>query len=185
MIQPSRTRENGRSLAGRTTLLLLAVSLAGLSVSCGPPAAERDPGPEDDIRSGDGTNERGDSVGPERGVDIRRLVNDPEELYGERVTVSATVARVVQPRAFTLVSDEPESDEEPVEDRAVLVVSGEPVASGLSEEQSVRVSGEVRPFKLQEIEQQLGTELRDSLRASYGGETPAILADSVSSLQGG
>lgn len=164
---------------------MLASSLTGLAVSCGPPAAERDPGPEDDIRSADNKNEQGDSAGPERAVDIRRLTNEPGELYGERVTVSATIARVVQPRAFTIVSDEPASDEEPIEDDAVLVVSSEPVASGLSEEESVRVSGEVRPFKLQEIEQQLGTELRDSLRASYGGETPAIVADSVSGLRGG
>lgn len=157
---------------------LLAALVAGLAVSCGPPAAERDPGPEDDIGSVGQTSEQDDSAGPERRVSFRQLSNNGEEFHDERVTVSATVARVVQPEAFTLVSDEPEDDEEPVEDEAVLVVSSEPVASGLSEEQSVRVEGEVRPFDLQEVEDELGVDLRGGLRADYGGR-PTIVADTV------
>lgn len=162
-------------------LLSLAplVALVVLAASCGPSALDRDPGPEDDINSSSEAGEQGGSVESEEGVSLRQLVDNPQDFYGERVTVSATVARVVQPRAFTLVSDEPASDEEPVEDAAVLVVGSEPVASGLSEEQSVRVTGKVRPFRLQAVERELGVELRDSLRASYGGETPAIVASAV------
>lgn len=171
-------RKPNASVTG-TLSLLLVLAVAGLAASCGPPAAERDPGPQDDIESAAETSEQGDSAGSEREVSIRQLVNDPEEFYGERVTVSATVARVAQPEVFTMVSDEPEGDEEPVEDDAVLVVGSEPVASSLSEEQSVRVTGRVRPFDVQEVERKIGIDLQGSLRADYGGETPAILAERV------
>lgn len=180
------SRESLNSLArpvpSRALALLVVLAVAGAAISCGPPAAERDPGPEDDIGSVTETEERGDSAGSEQEVSFRRLSNNPQEFYGERVTVSATVARVAQPEVFTLVSDEPESDEEPVEDEAVLVVGSEPVASGLSEEQSVRVTGRVRAFQVQEVERKLGIDLQGSLRADYGGERPAILAETVRGL---
>lgn len=176
-----RTRGSNKS-ATRVLSLLLMLAVAGAAVSCGPPAAERDPGPQDDIGPASNNDERDDSAGSEQGVTIRELADSPEEFYGERVTVSATVARVAQPEVFTLVSDEPETDEEPVEDGAVLVVGSEPIASGLAEEQSVRVTGRVREFRVEEVEQKLGIDLQGSLRADYSGEAPAILAESVSGI---
>lgn len=168
--------------ATRILSLLLMLAVAGVAVSCGPPAAERDPGPQDDIGPASNNDEQDDSAGSEQEVSIRELADSPEEFYGERVTVSATVARVAQPEVFTLASDEPETDEEPVEDEAVLVVGSEPIASGLSEEQSVRVTGRVREFQVEEVERELGIDLQGSLRADYGGEAPAILAESVSGI---
>jgi hypothetical protein len=182
VIHEEQRGRNHRKRRWRIGASVAVIALLGFATSCGPPGAERDPGPEDDINTGSEANEQGDSAGSERETSIRQLVENPEEFYGERVTVSATVARVVQPKAFTLVSDEPESDEEPVEDQAVLVVSGGSVASGLSEEQSVRVQGKVRPFKLKDVERELGVDLRDSLRADYAGETPAILAAEVRAI---
>lgn len=165
----------------RSGALLALAAVALFLASCEATSVGRDPGPQDDI--GEQAEDAGEpgSTGSESGVGFAELTDNPDEFYGETVTVSATVARVIEEQAFSIVSDEPPGDEEPVEDEAVLVVSERGAHERLYEEETVRVTGEVRRFDLAEIERELDVDLDDSLSVDYG-ERPVIIAQSAGPL---
>ena len=142
----------------------------------------RDPGPQDDIGQQEEQAEQRTSAGAETSVSFLELTRNPEEYYGERVTVSATVARTFESRAVSLVTEESSENQEPVEDESVLAVGRQEI-SNVSEGQVVRATGEVRRFNIGEFEQDLGVDLQNDLYVSYE-DRPAIIADSVVPLQG-
>lgn len=150
-------------------------------VSCSPDAG-RDPGPQDDIGKQEEQAEQRTSAGPENSVSFLELSQNPEEYYGKRVTVSATVGRTFESRAVSLVTQETTENQEPVEDESVLAV-GKSEIPNLSEGQSAQVTGEVREFNIGAFENDLGIDLKNDLYVSYEGR-PAIVADSVGRVGG-
>lgn len=123
-----------------------------------------------------------DSAGPDVGVTLTEVAEDPSEFYGERVVVSGQIERVhaeddVITRSstaagFTLGRD------------AEIAVVGSDIAElaaiaaneELAEGDVVQVSGTVREFNLPEIEEDLGVDFDDDL---FGRERAAIVADQV------
>lgn len=164
---------------GRSVGVLAFLAIALLLPSCNAGFGGRDPGPQDDIGEAGSPGEE-PSAGSEAGVSVLELINDPSAYYDQNVTISGTVARVYEPRVFSITSDEPPDDEEPVEDQAVLVVGGDGSNVDLAEEQVVQVTGPVQRFEPQEIENSLGIDLGDEVYEAYGeSEKPAIIAESV------
>lgn len=161
-------------------LTICLVTVALFLASCSPDAG-RDPGAQDDIGQQVEQNEQRTSVGPENSVDFLELTQNPEEYYGEKVTVSATVGRILGSRAISLVTEEKPENQEPVEDESVLAV-GESEIPGVSEGQGIRVTGEVREFNIGDFERDLDVDLENDLYVSYEGR-PAIIVESAGQLQ--
>lgn len=116
-----------------------------------------------------------ESAGPEAGVALYDIADDPTEFYGTTVTVSGEVNEVLGPRSFTI------GDEE------LLVVSSAPLPEvvdrpgelPLSGGDVVKVTGRVRNFDVFEVEREIGADLDDELLDAWAA-TPSIVADSVS-----
>lgn len=164
----------------RWHLGVLGVTLVTLLLtSCGvQDPAPRDPGPQDDIGVQQEGDEQQPSAGPESGVSLLELSRNPEQFYGRSVTVSGTVARVFEPGVFSMVTDEVEENEEPIEDEAVIVLNNDGSGVQLQEEAVIQVTGEVAKFDPSELKKNLGINLNRSPYLSYEGR-PAILASST------
>ncbi len=111
------------------------------------------------------------SAGPEAGVTISDITDNPEEYYDSTVTVSGEVGELIGPRAFTIGTEDDLGGGE-----GVLVVSGDP-ALNLVEGMPVQVIGVFWEFDLEIFEEELGVEL-DEAFADWDGR-PAILAAEV------
>lgn len=161
-------------------LALLVTLTALLLASCG--ASGRDPGAQDDISE---TEQREQvSTGPQGSVTLEELTRRPERFYNERVTVNGRVGRTLSPSTFSLTSDEAAESDETFEVEAALVAGGEGTVPELTEGQHVRVTGEVRQFNLERIEQEINANLDDNLYADFE-EKPAILPGTVEILADG
>ena len=168
----------------RWHLGVLGVTLVTLLLtSCGVQDPNpRDPGPQDDIGVQQEGDEQQPSAGPESGVSLLELSRNPEQFYGHSVTVSGTVARAFEPGVFSMVTNEVEENEEPVEDEAVIVLNNDGSEARLQEEATIQATGEVAKFDPSELEKNLGINLSRSPYLSYEGQ-PAILASSVQRMQ--
>lgn len=114
---------------------------------------------------------------------LANITDNPDEYYGQSVTVDGAVGETLEPNAFVLLTEQAAQNEELLEgepaavpDEGVLVVSDNPQPN-LSELQSVQVSGMFREFDLTVFEEELGVEL-DYLYRDWSGQ-PAILAQDV------
>lgn len=180
-------RKSGKrsgSYRPRVALVLLMALAALLLASCNASeGGDRDPGSEDDI--GQPTPEQqGTTVSSQPSVTLEELTRRPERFYDERVTVNGRVGRTIAPNAFSLTSEDAAQSDDTFEVEAALVAAGEGAIPELSEGQRVRVTGEVQPFNIEEVEQRLNTNLDDSLYASFE-EKPVILPGTVEVLAGG
>jgi hypothetical protein len=106
-----------------------------------------------------------DTDGPERGVTIHDILDDPGRYVGRTVTVSAEAEHVFTPHAFKL------------SDADLLVVSARPLRF-VAEEATAHVTGTVRIFEIGAIERELGVDLDDGALNEYAGK-PAIAARSI------
>ncbi|MDP8949153.1 MAG: hypothetical protein M3N00_02765 [Actinomycetota bacterium] len=126
----------------------------------------------------------GDPAGPEAGVTLDEITEDPSRFFGETVTVEGGVAEVLGPRSF-LISERLSAGD-------LLVVSpvplsevggqrgGDPLSDDeMSEDELVQVTGEVVRFDIAGAEQRIGEDLDGEALDAYVG-TPAIIADSIS-----
>lgn len=160
-------------------LALLVTLTALLLASCG---SGRDPGAQDDISEAEQREQV--STGPRDSVTLEELTRRPERFYNERVTVNGWVGRTISPDTFSLTSDEAAESDETFEVEAALVAGGEGAVPELTEGQRVRVTGEVREFNLEKIEQEINANLDDNLYADFE-EKPAILPGTVEILADG
>ena len=134
----------------------------------------------------------GETTQSQQGVDatLARIVDQPAEFYDQTVTVSGSVARVIGPDAFVLVQPNTQGegfydvDAITLADRGVLVATSD--RPNLSERQSVRVTGELRPFDPSEFERSAGIQLdeNDEYLTAFS-EGPAVEANQVRRVQGG
>jgi hypothetical protein len=106
------------------------------------------------------------SGGPEHSVTVDDVLDRPGQYLGQVVSVSAEVEEgLLTPRAFILG------------DRGLLAVSAEPRPE-LFAEATAHVTGEVRRFGIEELEQELGIDLDDAQLRPHVGE-PVIIVHVV------
>ncbi len=100
-------------------------------------------------------------------VTVSNLADNPEEYFGQTVTLSGPITNVVSPNAFIL-------------DGQVLAVGWGNAAPGDSPTQGNRVqaTGIYRAFDLAEFEQDLGVDLQDDVFTDWGNR-PALLIKQV------
>lgn len=141
--------------------IALVATLALVSTACGEDSAGPETGASvDDVR--------------DDGIDEEDFLADPEPYLGDKVTVSAEVADVIGPAAFTIAG---EGGPPPV-----LVVSAPNSIPKISDNTVVKVTGTVRDFGITTVESDLGIDLDDPLVLGYEDDH-VIVADSVSVLK--
>ncbi len=114
------------------------------------------------------------------GTTVAEVVADPLSFYGEIVMLPGEVVRVLGPRSFVMREDDVLAEGElPVVTVGwMLDRQGDPIDAGALLDSLVLVTGEVRPFDLLTVEDELGLDLDDAAWAEWAGR-PAILARSV------
>lgn len=117
------------------------------------------------VGGGAGDPEFGGSAGPEVGVTIKDIHNNPERYYGRRVAISGEVEHVFGPYAAW------------VRDEGVVVVRRVADVAWF-DEASVLVTGEVRRFDPAALEAELGITLDDEDLLKHTGG-PVVVADSI------
>lgn len=109
-----------------------------------------------------------------RGEDVTSVVERPDRFIGERTTVTGRVGDIMSATSFTVIDD--------AATLLVLNVSTIPAIDdnhdGVVRNEEVLVTGVVRRFAMEEIEQLVG-DLLDERYESFVGK-PVLVADSVS-----
>lgn len=119
-------------------------------------------------------------VPPQSDSQLNHIAQTPNQFIGKDVSVSGNIENLLGSRAFAL--------EVPgMFDEKVLVISKDPLIpvggadvdqSFFNEEQRVHVQGNVREFRVKEVEAELGVDLIDDQFTEYEGK-PFIYADLV------
>ncbi len=159
--------------AGLLTAIALLLSSCGWEAeSAG--SGEKPPPP------GEGT----ESAGQAAEVSVADVTDNPEELYGRKVTLSGLVTEKVGPDSIAIGGDDAFGGE------PVLIVGAarklERMAEGLpdSEVAEIRqrdlaqVTGTLREFDVKKIEEKIGYELDEGILGRWEGE-PVLLAQEV------
>lgn len=112
-----------------------------------------------------------ESAGPQTGTTYEEVVElDSDRLLGEAVTISAGVEEVLGPNAFLLGEGSAQE---------LLVVSAPDAGNAVVEEgTAVQVTGEVREFRLLDVEGELGVDLDDAAFRDFE-EDNYLVAESV------
>ncbi len=120
------------------------------------------------------------------GADISDITDNPEEFFGQTLTVEGIVGETIEANAFLLLDQETAGEGNAAEedalaaDRAILVVNSDSFDPKLSEGQSVRVKGTLQEFDVAAFEEELGIELENDTFADFAGR-PAMLAQQIKS----
>ena len=124
--------------------------------------------------TGCATSASSESPTADGNVTTEEIIEQPQAVGGETVTIRSEVIRKVDDSSFTLSDSRSGSDEE------ILVVntSGKPFLLPSDEDLRVQVTGEVTPFTLVELQQEYNLDLNAELYAEYETQ-PAILAQSL------
>ncbi len=121
-----------------------------------------------------------DSVGPERGVTVEDVADSDafdgdgfaDSLVGQQVTVSGNVSEMIGQNAIRLGGEDFGGD-------GILVI--QVTASGISEDDDVRVTGTVRDFDAAAFERDFGTDVyEDDLYDPWEDES-VLVASKLSS----
>lgn len=107
---------------------------------------------------------------------VEDVAEEPGTVVGEQVEVMGEVEEIISENAFRL-----EEDQALIEDDSILVIdvaATEPI----SDDQEVRVIGEVRTLITAEIEEEFGltwdADVREQIEAEYEGQ-PVLIAEST------
>lgn len=118
-------------------------------------------------------------------VSLSAITDQPTEFYGQTVTVNGPVARVVEPNAYVIVSDQTMENGEVMDDVGALANQGMLVVnsggSSVNEGQNSQVTGVVQQFNLQQFEQDYGVTFEnpdDEVFSAFEGR-PAIVVGSA------
>lgn len=126
----------------------------------------------------------GDPVSPEAGVTFDEVAEEPDQFLGETVTIYGHADVILGPRTF-LISRRIAAGDLLVVSPVPLQKVGDqaggdpPIEDGLSEHDTVWVTGEVVRFDMAGAKQRVGADLDEETLDAYVGTT-AIIADSVS-----
>lgn len=114
-------------------------------------------------------------------VSLSAITDQPTEFYGQTVTVSGPVARVVEPNAYVIVSDQTMDGGEALEDVGVLANQGvlivDQSGASVNEGETSQVTGVVQQFDLDQIEEDVGVALENPNNEVYSAfeGRPAIV----------
>lgn len=163
-------------------LLSLALAAVFLLASCG---GEEEQAPAENTSGG------------QPAASLTDIATNPEEFYGQSVTVDGAVARIINPTTFIITPQEEideetqEGDNELFEDPEALAEVGVLVTTqgggtpNLTERQTVQVSGTVQEIN-DEFAQQNEVPVNNEYYGAFGAQGgAAIVADSVQQMQGG
>lgn len=162
-------------------MLALLVTVATLLLaSCGAEGGQQDAGEdaEEKAKAGEGARQGGPEAGltrPAERVTVQELTANPGEFYDDAVTVSGKVIEAVEPGAFRIENDGTRLLVVGVQQTSKLV---EGDTKAVNEGDLIKVSGEVREFKKEEIQQEVDRGIDDEYFGDYEGD-PAVLAYSV------
>ena len=151
------------------SLPLLLVVAALMLASCGAGG-----GQEGNGKASGGDTEAGQTRPAER-VTVNELTSDPSEYYGDTVTVSGEVIDAVEPGVFRIEKDNARLLVVGVQ-QIPKIVTGDTKA--VNKGDLIKVTGEVRQFKKEEIRNRVDRGIDDEYFGDYGGD-PAVLAYSV------
>ena len=168
-----RTVENSSFTQARNIgamLLMLAVAL--FLASCG-----------GEQEGGSPESGGGESAGGAEGISVATIIDNPEEFYGNQVTVSGLVTQVVSPNALVIGGGEFVGGD------GLLIVGAqelpqivEGVAEGdvveIQQQDLVQATGTLRQFNQEEITNEISYEFNDQLFTEFEGE-PAVVASQV------
>ncbi len=137
-------------------------------------------------QQGTGTAGGGTTMQANQGVDVSlsAITDQPTEFYGQTVTVSGPVARVVESNAYVIVSDQTMENGEVLDDVGVLANQGvlvvDPSGANVSQGQNAQVTGVVQRFDLEQIEQDYGVTFENPNNEVYSAfdGRPAIVVGS-------
>lgn len=152
--------------SGLIALMVVTVLLA----SCGA---------EDGRQSGDGGTEAesGEEAGQTRPVErvtVEEVTANPNEFYGDSVTVSGEVVEAVESGAFRIEGDGAQLLVVGIQQ---LSTTAEADAQEINEGDQIRATGELRRFKMEEIRQVSDRGIDDEYFGDFEGD-PALLASS-------
>ncbi len=136
-----------------------------------------------------------DETTTQQGIDVGLpiIVDEPEEFYGQNVTVSGAVAQIIDPNSFVIVDQQAAQDEElfdadsgTLAEQGVLVTTSGGTGPNLTERMTVQVTGTLQQFDAATFEQELGIgfEENNEFYSAFAGG-PAIVASQIQQLQGG
>ena len=173
-MKPNVTDRTGDDLfqmwGSRVIALLIAAVL--LLASCGTEEGQQggDGSPEGKAKAGE---EAGQTRPAER-VTIEELTDNPSEFYGESVTVNGEVIEEVEPGAFRIEGDEGELLVVGVQQLQEIAKGG---VKEVGEADHVRATGEVRQFKMEEVQKEVDYGIDNEYFGDFKGD-PAVLASS-------
>ena len=118
---------------------------------------------------------------------LSEITDDPSEYYGQTVTVTGPIGRIVEANVFAMVSEQALEGSDLDVDIDTLTEQGVLVSGGgdldVSEGQNVRVTGEIQPFDFERFDEASGSTINEDSDVfsawSANGGRPAIIADSV------
>lgn len=113
-------------------------------------------------------------------VALAAITGDPQSYMGQRVTVEGTVENVFGATGFSL--DEDAATQGGIDSELLVIGTSQSYPVAITADAGVRVTGNVRAFDLSAIEQEIGSDLDDSLFTDYAGR-PTIVADSVQEVR--
>lgn len=154
--------------------LVMVVVAALLFAACG------GGGGGEQARQGEEEAQQKQTTTPQaQGVTVEEITSDPEKFYGKRVMVSGQVTEMVEPpNAFAIGGGEFVGDDR------LLVVGAQQLerlqrhVKNVNEGDLVQVTGEVRQFSIEEVQQDVDYGIDDEYFGDYEGD-PAVLATSV------
>lgn len=154
-------------------VMAMMTAAALLLASCGSEGGQQggEGGAEGEAKAGE---EAGQTRPAER-VTVEELTADPGEFYGESVTVSGQVVEAVEPNAFRIDSG---GDQLLIVGVQQLPKIMEGEVKEVNEGDRVRVTGEVRQFKIEEVRQEVDHGIDDEYFGDFKGD-PAVLARSA------
>jgi hypothetical protein len=120
------------------------------------------------------------------GATISSVTDTPNAYVGQTVTVTGELEEVLGPRSFLLQDDDLLSDDTlPVVTASPALARGgreADLATVLTGDETLAVTGTVHIFNLQAFEEQLGLDFDDGLFSEWGGRA-AIIATAVRRLR--
>lgn len=170
-----------RDVAALALMLVAALLLASCGGEEEPQQVEEEVTPaEEEVAPTEGQEP------PEQaaGVTISEILEEPDEYYGQSVTVQGAVARVFDPNVFAIVdqqamqeNNELFDDPETLAERSLLV-AGKDVPN-LVENETVQVAGTVQPYDIAVFEDALVIDVEPNETFNFFEGRAAIVADSV------
>lgn len=131
----------------------------------------------------------------EQGIDVGLpiIIDEPEEFYGQKVTVDGAIARVINPNVFVIVEEQAAQDEGLYDadvgglaEQGVLVATSGGTGPNLTERMTVQVTGTLQQFDAAAFEQELGVGFDENNEVfSAFSDRPAIMASQIQQMQGG